>query len=163
MVRSAGSSVYNYENPVRRDVVKVGGFQNETTVIRFKADNPGPWFIHCHIDWHLTAGFAAVMAEDVRETPLKDPTSRACILSVDDLLCILLNFPWFTAAWRDLCPVWDQTITLPNGTVNASAFAPIKVVAAPSTTLDLASSVTLLPSSVSVYSGTPTFSATQSV
>ncbi|EIM84093.1 laccase [Stereum hirsutum FP-91666 SS1] len=141
VVRSAGSYEYNYENPVRRDVVRLGQFQNDTTVIRFKADNPGPWFIHCHIDWHLTAGFAAVMAEDVEGTPLKDPTSEA---------------------WRDLCPIWNQTTTFANGTANTAADAPLKIVGAPTTTLDPASSVTLLPSSISVYSGTPTFSTTQS-
>lgn len=30
------------------------------TVIRFVADNPGVWFFHCHIDWHLALGMAAV-------------------------------------------------------------------------------------------------------
>ncbi|KAF8608186.1 laccase 16 [Ceratobasidium sp. AG-I] len=40
----------NYIDPPRRDVVPVGG---STARIRFKTDNPGPWFLHCHIDWHL--------------------------------------------------------------------------------------------------------------
>jgi iron transport multicopper oxidase len=26
--------------------------------IRFVANNPGAWFFHCHIDWHMTAGLA---------------------------------------------------------------------------------------------------------
>ena len=33
------------------------------TVIRFVADNPGVWFIHCHIDWHSIAGLAATIVE----------------------------------------------------------------------------------------------------
>lgn len=47
--------------PMRRDVLMVkpqGNF-----VIRFKADNPGIWLFHCHIDWHLASGLAAAMVE----------------------------------------------------------------------------------------------------
>ncbi|EEB89126.1 hypothetical protein MPER_12815, partial [Moniliophthora perniciosa FA553] len=51
---------------VRRDVVNSGKGGDEVT-IRFVTDNPGPWFIHCHIDWHLETGFAAVMAERTDE------------------------------------------------------------------------------------------------
>ena len=29
-----------------------------------QTDNPGPWFLHCHIDFHLVAGLAIVFAED---------------------------------------------------------------------------------------------------
>ncbi|KAJ7583561.1 laccase [Mycena floridula] len=54
----------NFVNPPRRDVIGVGG---STIIIRFKADNPGPWFLHCHIDWHLTAGLAVVFAESPTE------------------------------------------------------------------------------------------------
>ena len=28
--------------------------------IRFLADNPGAWFFHCHIEWHMSAGLALV-------------------------------------------------------------------------------------------------------
>lgn len=60
------------------------GNAGDNVTIRFFTDNPGPWFLHCHIDWHLNAlvipppfvviailkntlfsGFAVVMAEDV--------------------------------------------------------------------------------------------------
>ncbi|CCO32975.1 Laccase-2 [Rhizoctonia solani AG-1 IB] len=46
------------------DVVRVGG---TGVVLRFKTDNPGPWFVHCHIDWHLEAGLALVFAEAPNE------------------------------------------------------------------------------------------------
>ncbi|KAI0800683.1 laccase E [Fomes fomentarius] len=60
VVRSAGSSTYNYDNPVWRDVVSTGTpANNDNVTIRFRTDNPGPWFLHCHIDFHLEAGFAA--------------------------------------------------------------------------------------------------------
>jgi iron transport multicopper oxidase len=52
VVRSAGSSTYNFDNPVIRDVVSIGD-QGDNVTIRFFTDNPGPWFLHCHMDWHL--------------------------------------------------------------------------------------------------------------
>jgi iron transport multicopper oxidase len=52
VVRSAGNSTYNFDNPVIRDVVSAGN-TNDSVTIRFMTDNPGPWFLHCHIDWHL--------------------------------------------------------------------------------------------------------------
>lgn len=48
-------------SPMRRDTIMVrpqGNF-----VIRFRADNPGVWFFHCHIEWHLATGLAATMIE----------------------------------------------------------------------------------------------------
>jgi iron transport multicopper oxidase len=54
VVRSAGNSSYNFDNPVIRDVVSIGNTGDNVT-IRFFTDNPGPWFFHCHIDWHLNA------------------------------------------------------------------------------------------------------------
>jgi iron transport multicopper oxidase len=55
VIRSAGSTEYNYKkNPVLRDVVNIGDLTDNVT-IRFQANNPGPWFLHCHIDWHLSA------------------------------------------------------------------------------------------------------------
>ncbi|KAH9005365.1 laccase [Lactarius deliciosus] len=64
VVRSAGSESYNFIDPVVRDVVSMGN-GNDNVTIRFFTDNPGPWFLHCHIDWHLENGFAVVFAEDV--------------------------------------------------------------------------------------------------
>ncbi|KAH9061978.1 laccase [Lactarius vividus] len=88
VVRSAGNSSYNFDNPVLRDVVDIGDTGDNVT-IRFKADNPGPWFFHCHIDWHLTAGFAVVFAEDVPNVPSTDVTS---------------------AAWKELCPEYEEFV-----------------------------------------------------
>ncbi|WPH03356.1 Hypothetical protein R9X50_00623500 [Acrodontium crateriforme] len=48
--------------PMRRDTFMV--YPQSNFVVRFKADNPGVWFFHCHIDWHLATGLAAVMIED---------------------------------------------------------------------------------------------------
>ncbi|KAF8629510.1 hypothetical protein AX17_005636 [Amanita inopinata Kibby_2008] len=65
VVRSAGSSTYNYANPARRDVVSIGS-QGDNVTIRFTTDNAGPWIFHCHIDWHLEIGLAIVFAEDIK-------------------------------------------------------------------------------------------------
>jgi iron transport multicopper oxidase len=62
VIRSAGNATYNYATPPRRDVVSTGATGDNVT-IRFTTDNPGPWFLHCHIDWHLEAGLAIVLAE----------------------------------------------------------------------------------------------------
>ena len=31
-------------------------------VFRFTANNPGPWFFHCHMEWHIWAGMALVFS-----------------------------------------------------------------------------------------------------
>jgi iron transport multicopper oxidase len=75
-------------------VVSIGNSDDEVT-IRFFTDNPGPWFLHCHIDWHLNmlvtllyarcwrfssqrcySGFAVVFAEDVPDIPSNDVVTR---------------------------------------------------------------------------------------
>ena len=52
-------------------------------VIRFKANNPGVWFFHCHIEWHLLQGLALTLIEDpigIRENeePLSDTWKNVC-------------------------------------------------------------------------------------
>lgn len=41
-------------NPLRRDTASVEAFG--WILIRFVADNPGVWPLHCHISWHTEAG-----------------------------------------------------------------------------------------------------------
>ena len=78
-MRSAGSTEYNYDNPVWRDVVSTGTPQaGDNVTIRFRTDNPGPWFLHCHIDFHLEAGFAVVMAEDTSDVSASVTPSSEC-------------------------------------------------------------------------------------
>ncbi|KAH6912909.1 laccase 17 [Coprinopsis sp. MPI-PUGE-AT-0042] len=76
----------NYVNPPRRDVVAVKG---GTIIIRFKADNPGPWFLHCHLDWHLEAGLALVFAEAPQQN-VAGPFAQI-----------------IKQEWLDLCPIYD--------------------------------------------------------
>ncbi|KAJ7265428.1 laccase [Mycena haematopus] len=86
VVRSAGSSAYNYKDPVIRDVVNTGtAAAGDNVTFRFVTDNPGPWFLHCHIDVHLDVGLAVVLAEDM-------PTTAKEVVP---------------SAWKDLCPTYD--------------------------------------------------------
>ncbi|KAI0360410.1 Fet3 protein [Trametes cingulata] len=48
-------------NPMRRDTVQVPSMNSVT--LRVTADNPGAWFFHCHIEWHLEVGLAVVFIE----------------------------------------------------------------------------------------------------
>lgn len=58
----------NEIDPPIRDTVETNNGDNTTAIgpvtLRFRTDNPGPWFLHCHKDWHLEAGLAVVFAED---------------------------------------------------------------------------------------------------
>ncbi|KAF7503465.1 hypothetical protein GJ744_003724 [Endocarpon pusillum] len=47
--------------PMRRDTwgMAPGGY----TVIRFRADNPGVWLLHCHMEWHVAAGLSMTIVE----------------------------------------------------------------------------------------------------
>ncbi|XP_046548487.1 laccase-1-like isoform X1 [Haliotis rubra] len=49
----------NLDTPIAKDTVTVpdGGY----TVIRFHADNPGFWLLHCHIDFHVAIGMALII------------------------------------------------------------------------------------------------------
>ncbi|KAI0059380.1 laccase [Artomyces pyxidatus] len=89
VVRSAGNATYNWVDPVIRDVVSIGTTSADQTTIRFVTDNAGPWFLHCHIDWHLNEGFAVVFAEDAPD------------VAADNSI---------PTAWDDLCPAYNTFI-----------------------------------------------------
>ena len=40
-------------------MIPAGGY----VVIQFLADNPGYWFMHCHVDTHLREGMAVIINE----------------------------------------------------------------------------------------------------
>ncbi|TFK20840.1 laccase 9 [Coprinopsis marcescibilis] len=72
VIKSADSDTLNYVNPVRRDVVSTG-LNGNTTIIRFTTDNPGPWFFHCHIEFHLVGGLGMVFIERPEDIPNSPP------------------------------------------------------------------------------------------
>ncbi|THH00646.1 hypothetical protein EW026_g1909 [Hermanssonia centrifuga] len=86
VVRSAGSDVHNYKNPIRRDTVSIGTASTDNVTIRWETNTPGPWFLHCHIDFHLKAGMAIVFAEDVPQVAAANPVPES---------------------WEKLCPIYD--------------------------------------------------------
>ncbi|GLJ45708.1 hypothetical protein SUGI_0962010 [Cryptomeria japonica] len=51
-------SSFNLVDPPQRNTVGVPA--NGWAAIRFKADNPGAWFVHCHFDDHVTWGLDTV-------------------------------------------------------------------------------------------------------
>lgn len=53
------------EVPMIRDTVYVN--PQSYIVMRFKADNPGVWLFHCHIEWHLEQGLSIVLVEAPEE------------------------------------------------------------------------------------------------
>ncbi|KAJ4836309.1 Laccase-7 [Turnera subulata] len=58
---------FNLVNPQMRNTiaVPVGGW----AVIRFRANNPGVWFMHCHLDAHLTFGLAMAFVNENGPSP----------------------------------------------------------------------------------------------
>ncbi|WZY92958.1 hypothetical protein YC2023_065287 [Brassica napus] len=67
---------YNLVDPVERNTINVpsGGW----VAIRFLADNPGVWFMHCHIEIHLSWGLTmawVVLDGDLPNQKLPPPPS----------------------------------------------------------------------------------------
>ncbi|KAF2873996.1 multicopper oxidase-domain-containing protein [Massariosphaeria phaeospora] len=83
------------DNPVRRDTATLpaGGY----LVLAFESDNPGAWLMHCHIPFHVSAGFGLQFVERQDEILSK---------SVGDL-----------QGFRDGCKSWAtfQTEFWPDG------------------------------------------------
>ncbi|KAL6123609.1 hypothetical protein ACLB2K_076130 [Fragaria x ananassa] len=61
------TKTFNLVDPVERNTVSVptGGW----TAIRFRADNPGIWFLHCHLEVHTTWGLKMAFLVDNGEGP----------------------------------------------------------------------------------------------
>ncbi|KAI8511617.1 hypothetical protein Bbelb_107170 [Branchiostoma belcheri] len=63
--QNGGKPGLNTENPPLKDtvIVPVGGY----VVLRFRADNPGWWFVHCHIEVHQLEGMAMMLREGTED------------------------------------------------------------------------------------------------
>ncbi|ETP45561.1 hypothetical protein F442_08048 [Phytophthora nicotianae P10297] len=68
----AGNIPLKLQGAMKRDVYTVPPCDTDATgactnhgyvVLRFTADNPGVWIMHCHIDWHLDAGLTMILVE----------------------------------------------------------------------------------------------------
>lgn len=73
---AAGGITRRLEDTIRKDTVTVpdGGY----TIVRFTADNPGWWLMHCHLVFHSEIGMVAALhvggPEDVPPVPEGFPT-----------------------------------------------------------------------------------------
>jgi iron transport multicopper oxidase len=56
---------FPHKSPIRRDTVMLQ--DSSWAVIRFRADNPGVWLLHCHIEMHVASGFMATIIEAPEE------------------------------------------------------------------------------------------------
>ncbi|XP_020208241.1 L-ascorbate oxidase-like [Cajanus cajan] len=62
--KASDESKFNLKNPPLRNTAVL--FPYSWTALRFKADNPGVWAFHCHIEPHLHMGMGVVFAEAVQ-------------------------------------------------------------------------------------------------
>ncbi|KAF2205921.1 putative multicopper oxidase, type 1 [Delitschia confertaspora ATCC 74209] len=72
-------STLDLSNPLRRDTASVEAFG--WTLLRFVADNPGMWPLHCHISWHSEAGLLMqflVQAEKVAKIEVPEEVQELC-------------------------------------------------------------------------------------
>jgi len=61
VIQSSAGPLNEIDPPIRDTV----DLQDALTItIRFRTNNPGPWFLHCHKEWHLETGLAVVFDED---------------------------------------------------------------------------------------------------
>ncbi|KAJ6586497.1 laccase2 [Mycena vulgaris] len=86
VIRQPNAVDFNFVNPPRRDVTPVNG---GNMTFRFFSNNPGAWFLHCHIDWHLEAGLAVVFGE----SPAANIAGPQSQIQQPD--------------WKALCPTYD--------------------------------------------------------
>ena len=66
--------------PMKRDTIMAN--KNSNLVLRFKADNPGVWAFHCHIEWHVESGLLATMIEApeyLRNVTIPPTHKKACL------------------------------------------------------------------------------------
>ncbi|KAF3775782.1 Laccase-3 [Nymphaea thermarum] len=74
---------FNLVDPPLRNTVAVP--VNGWSVIRFVANNPGTWYMHCHLDVHITWGLATVLLVEngVEELESLEPIPEDYPLCVD--------------------------------------------------------------------------------
>ncbi|XP_062608275.1 uncharacterized protein LOC134270113 [Saccostrea cucullata] len=77
------------QNPPRKDTIIVpsGGY----VVVRIKADNPGLWIMHCHIELHSSDGMAMLLNEsfpNLPKTPSNFPTCGNFEVDASEIVAI---------------------------------------------------------------------------
>ncbi|KAI3433825.1 hypothetical protein D9Q98_003629 [Chlorella vulgaris] len=104
----ANASSLNTVNPPWRDTATLP--QGGWVVIRFKADNPGLWLLHCHLFMHQLMGQLLVVAEDTEGIQkLERPTG----LPECPATCVYNGAPWSNSAVQK--EFGDSGFELPAG------------------------------------------------
>ncbi|KAF3172319.1 hypothetical protein TWF106_004966 [Orbilia oligospora] len=82
---ASDESIEFAKKPMRRDTVLVNPGGN--VVLRFRADNPGVWLFHCHIEWHIESGLIATFIEapDVLQKTQTIPEDHLAICKAQSL------------------------------------------------------------------------------
>lgn len=112
------------EIPVSRDTVLVN--PNGFVRLRFKADNPGVWFFHCHVDWHLEQGLAITLIESPEEIQKQTVPSNHFDACKPGNISTTGNAAGRTGKledWLDLTGEFLQPPPLPEGFTSKGYFA----------------------------------------
>ena len=67
------------QTPLRKDMISLP--RRGWAVIRFRADNPGFWLFHCHMEQHIPAGMMTVfniLPSQQPKVPRGVPTEGSC-------------------------------------------------------------------------------------
>jgi len=67
---------YNLKDPILKNTVAVHPYG--WTALRFKADNPGVWAFHCHIEAHFFMGMGVVFEEGIHRVANLPPEIMGC-------------------------------------------------------------------------------------
>lgn len=68
---------YNLVNPIMKNTVPVHRYG--WTALRFRADNPGAWAFHCHIESHFYMGMGVVFAEGIERLGELPSSIKGCV------------------------------------------------------------------------------------
>lgn len=121
------------EFPLMRDTVLVN--PNGYIILRFKASNPGVWFFHCHLDWHLEQGLAITFIEapvEIQAQVIPEGHYELCLATNTSTIGNAAgNYGDSKEAWFDLTGEPLQPQPLPEGftTKGYIAFAVCTIIA----------------------------------
>lgn len=68
---------YNLVDPIMKNTVPVHPYG--WTALRFRADNPGVWAFHCHIESHFYLGMGVVFAEGIERLGELPSSIKGCV------------------------------------------------------------------------------------
>lgn len=75
---------YNLVNPALRNTVPL--FPYGWTALRFKAENPGVWAFHCHLEAHFFMGMGVMFAEGIERVGRLPRSAMGCGLTLNKMM-----------------------------------------------------------------------------